>query len=114
MMAADLSTGNWFISPRNGISRTPNSAASFCSSHSWFFAQVRHVCGWSERSSSRTVRRALRARFEFVHTSTPSRASGVAQAGTRILRGPRMPVASTRQRRQEAGLFAVPHPTSGQ
>ena len=107
MMAADLSTGNVFISPRNGISRTPNSAASF-------FAQVRHVCGWSERSSSRTVRRALRARFEFVHTSTPSRASGVAQAGTRILRGPRMPVASTRQRRQEAGLFAVPHPTSGQ
>ena len=59
------------------------------------------------------MRRALRARCEFVQTSMLG-ATGVAQAGARILRGPRMPVASTRQRRQEAGLFGTPHPTSGQ
>ena len=66
-----------------------------------------------ERSSSRTVRRAFIARALFVQTSMLG-ATGVAQAGARILRGPRMPVASTRQRRQLAGLLATPHPTSGQ
>ena len=91
----------------------PNSAASFCSSHSWFLAQVRQFCGWSESSSSRTVRRAFIARALFVHTSMLG-ATGVAHAGARILRGPRMPVASTRQRRQDAGLLATPQPTSGQ
>ena len=43
----------------------PNSAASFCSSHSWFWAQGRQFCGWSESSSSRTVRRACIARALF-------------------------------------------------
>ena len=59
-----------------------------------------------------TVRRALSARREFVQTSMPSRVMGVAHAGARIFLGPRMPVASTRQRRHDAGLFSVPHPTS--
>ena len=112
--AGDSSISSVFTAPLYLMSRMPNSCASFCSSQCWFFVHVRHVCGWSERRSSRTVRRALSARSEFVQTSTPSRETGVAQAGTRILRGPRMPVASTRHRRQDAGLFAVPHPTSGQ
>ena len=57
------------------------------------------------------MRRALRARWEWVHTSTRSLVMGVAQAGTRMGLG-RIPVASTRQMRQEAGLLETPPPPS--
>ena len=111
MASLESSTSKWLTAPLNSMSRMPNSAASFCSSQSWFLAQVRQSWGWSESMSSRTVRRALRARWELVHTSTRSLVMGVAQAGTRMGRG-RMPVASTRQMRQLAGLLDTPHPTS--
>ena len=111
MASLESSIGKWLTSPLNSMSLMPNSAASFWSSQSWFLGQVRQFFGWSESISSRTVRRALRARCELVQTSTRSLVIGVAQAGTSTGRG-RMPAASTRHMRQDAGLLETPQPRS--